>query len=258
MTELDTIKRAKMYLEKLSCGIDPLTDTPIPKEDVAAAPRMQKCFQYVTGLLTQIIEDRAAVEEKTAEKPQEEAALELSIEEAISLYEYSTYPISISEFLRKLNTLADPSPLGKVRNRDMTQWLLEIGALEEIESLSGKIHKMPTEDGNRLGITTDIRYNTRQEKYTAVLYDKNAQQFLLDNIYAILAIRDRRKEEKQQQKENKGKPWTVQEEEQLMQMYNAHLSTAAISQALMRTPGAIRSRIKCILLQQEETLDDGL
>lgn len=250
MTELDTIKRAKMYLEKLSCGIDPLTDTPIPPGEVASAPRMQKCFQYVTGLLEQIIENQDTVEKDICEK---EVVPEISIGEAIALYEYPAYPISISEFIRKINTLADPSPLGKVRNMDMMQWLLEIGALEEFESPDGKIRKRPTADGNRIGITTDIRFNMKQEKYTAILYDRNAQQFLLDNIYAILAIRERREEEKQQKKENKGKPWTLQEEEQLMQMYNAHLSTAAISQALMRTPGAIRSRIKHIL-QQEESL----
>lgn len=63
MTELDTVKRAKMYMEKLAMGIDPLTDKPIPVGEVATAPRMRKCFQYVAGLLEQIADNGGIVGE---------------------------------------------------------------------------------------------------------------------------------------------------------------------------------------------------
>lgn len=33
LTEKETILRAKMHLEKLSAGIDPLTDAPVPESD---------------------------------------------------------------------------------------------------------------------------------------------------------------------------------------------------------------------------------
>lgn len=33
LTEKETILRAKMYLEKLSAGIDPLTDALVPESD---------------------------------------------------------------------------------------------------------------------------------------------------------------------------------------------------------------------------------
>ena len=33
MTELETLQRAKMYLDKLANGIDPLTDVPVPDND---------------------------------------------------------------------------------------------------------------------------------------------------------------------------------------------------------------------------------
>ena len=33
MTELETLERAKMYMEKLANGINPIDDTVIPDED---------------------------------------------------------------------------------------------------------------------------------------------------------------------------------------------------------------------------------
>lgn len=51
MTQLETMQRAKQYLDKLSRGIDPITDTPLEREDPLAAARLQKCFEYVSGIL---------------------------------------------------------------------------------------------------------------------------------------------------------------------------------------------------------------
>lgn len=242
MTELDTVKRAKMYMEKLSMGIDPLTDKPIPDGEVAVSPRMTRCFQYVTGLLEQIVANGGTVGEERKET--------ISMEEAIALYEFPTYPISLSEIIRKINTLADPSPFGKLRHRDAINWLIKIGAVEEEEGFDGKIRKFPSEDGNNLGITTDIRVNTRQERYMVMLYDQDAQQFILDNIQAIIGERDERIKAKPSKKANEGEPWTLQDEERLMEMYNQNMSIAKIAHALLRSQGAIRSRLKKI---QEET-----
>lgn len=33
MTELDTIKRAKMYIDKMANGINPVTDTEVAEDD---------------------------------------------------------------------------------------------------------------------------------------------------------------------------------------------------------------------------------
>ena len=45
MTELETMQRAKMYLDKLTQGIDPITDQPIPAGDSLNNPRLSRCFQ---------------------------------------------------------------------------------------------------------------------------------------------------------------------------------------------------------------------
>ena len=44
MTELEKIKRAQMYMNKLANGINPLDDTVVPDEDIVNQVRLSRCF----------------------------------------------------------------------------------------------------------------------------------------------------------------------------------------------------------------------
>ena len=48
MTDLETIKRAKLYMEKLANGIDPITDKEAPEDDIINNVRLSRCFFYVS------------------------------------------------------------------------------------------------------------------------------------------------------------------------------------------------------------------
>ena len=49
MTELETMQRAKMYLDKLSRGIDPITGNEVPEDTVLNNVRICRCLHYVSG-----------------------------------------------------------------------------------------------------------------------------------------------------------------------------------------------------------------
>ena len=51
MNELDTLKRAKKYIDKMAQGINPLTDQSVPQTDLIANKRISKCFSYVSDIL---------------------------------------------------------------------------------------------------------------------------------------------------------------------------------------------------------------
>ena len=61
MTELETMQRAKMYLDKLAEGTDPITDQPVPPGDCLQNPRLSRCFQYISGILEQVIQNGGQV-----------------------------------------------------------------------------------------------------------------------------------------------------------------------------------------------------
>ena len=47
MTEIDIMKRAKMYLDNLSQGIDPISGQEVPEDSVLNNVRLARCFFYV-------------------------------------------------------------------------------------------------------------------------------------------------------------------------------------------------------------------
>ena len=55
MTELETMQRAKMYLDKLAQGIDPITNQEVPEDSVLNHVRLARCFFYVSSVLDQVI-----------------------------------------------------------------------------------------------------------------------------------------------------------------------------------------------------------
>ena len=66
MTELDMIRRAQMYMEKLSHGINPLDGTPVADGDLIRNGRMSRCFAFVAEVLDKVVTNSAP----HAEKPQ--------------------------------------------------------------------------------------------------------------------------------------------------------------------------------------------
>ena len=51
--EIKIIERAEMYLRKLSCGVNPLTEESLPETDACRQERISKCLVYVADYLKQ-------------------------------------------------------------------------------------------------------------------------------------------------------------------------------------------------------------
>ena len=60
-TELDTMKHAKEYIDKLANGIDPFTDNPVPDDDIVNNVKLSRCFFYISGILEKVIENGGEV-----------------------------------------------------------------------------------------------------------------------------------------------------------------------------------------------------
>ena len=56
MTEIEKIKYAKIFIDKLANGINPLDDSPVPENDIVNNVRLSRCFFYVSGSLSEVIE----------------------------------------------------------------------------------------------------------------------------------------------------------------------------------------------------------
>ena len=241
MTELEIMQHAKDYLDKLAKGIDPLTGREVPENDIINNVRISRCLFYVADVMRQVIENGGVI--GAPAKRGELAPYALPFE-ARSRYAFGEWPLSVSQIAQKLSELVDLSTMQKLKTTSITKFLLQSGLLFEEEGPSGKKSKCPTEAGWKLGISTQQRTGQNGD-YTAVVYDRQAQQFILDNLDAIIAINATPLHE------NQGKPWEPEEDTYLRQAVQTGVDVKDMSTELKRTRAAVRARLEKLGLTKE-------
>ena len=194
MTELEKIAHAKTYIEKLANGIDPRTNRAASETDLINQVYISRCLFYVADVLRQIVDagglpsQGAHPQKWTAQrnrpKPQK-APFRLDYE-ARKNFCYSDVPITISEITLRINALIDSEQMTKLSYKSILTWLIETGFLFQISGAGGKAIRKPTAAGEKLGISLDYRQGP-EGPYTVVMYSREAQEFILDHLDAILA-----------------------------------------------------------------------
>ena len=51
MNEIDKLKRAKLYMDKLSVGVDPNSGMRVHENDIVRDSRVIACFEYISRVL---------------------------------------------------------------------------------------------------------------------------------------------------------------------------------------------------------------
>ena len=179
MTELETLERARMYMEKLANGINPIDDSVVPDGDVINNVRLSRCFFYVAEVLRQTIANGGVKPQKKVRN----VPFLLPIDTRAQ-FAYSETPIPISEIAKRINSLT-PEKMKPLSYRAIRDWLSSLGMLEDIQTAEGKTTKHPTQRGERMGILLESRTG-RDGPYFVVLYSAAAQHFILDNLDAVV------------------------------------------------------------------------
>lgn len=239
MTELEKIEYAKSFIDKLANGINPLDGTPIPEEDIANHIRLSRCFFYVSDILRQVIENGGIHPAPMPPPVRGKKAFSLADEDRERIL-ISSIPVSASEITEQLNSFIDLNTTKKISSRAINNWLLELQLLELVTTSSGKTRKHPTKQGKELGILTEERTG-QHGTYLAILFSPSAQQFIYDNIEAIVEANRKGKEKTA---EFQGAAWSVAHDECLIDLYGKGVPVSEIAVTLKRTVTGIRARLK--------------
>ncbi len=180
-TEIEVLQRAKMYIEKLANGIDPMTDREVKEDDCVNNVRLSRCFFYVANVLGKVIENGGEV---SAAKKKAGTMPFAATEEALKKYEFSDSPIALSEIAKRINAVCGKEGMKKLTYSHLADWLMSVNILEYTTKSDGTTTKYPTEQGKSLGITVEKRQGMRGE-YMVVVYDRTAQAFIIDNMDAV-------------------------------------------------------------------------
>jgi hypothetical protein len=230
----NNLKVAIDWINKLANGMNPLDGSTLPDSDIVNNVHISRCLFYVSDVLRQVIEN-GGIQVKTV-KSSEKAPFALSFEDRVR-YPFGGWPATVSVIAQRLNELVDLSTMQKLKATSITAFLMQSGLLFEEEGPNGSKNKRPTEAGWKLGISTQQRSGQNGD-YTAVVYDRQAQQFILDNLDAIIAINAAPLHE------NQGKPWEPEEDAWLRQAVQTDIDVKEMSAELKRSRASIRTRLE--------------
>ena len=179
LNESEKLLKAKSYLDKLANGINPITNELASENDTINNIHISRCLFYVSDVLRNLIENNSNPQKKKNSK------IPFSVTpQQLADYVFDDNPITVTEITKKLNSLINTEEMKGIKTTSITNWLIKINMLEYFADENGKNHKIPTENGIQLGITTQERLGM-YGSYKVVLYDSNVQQFILDNIDTI-------------------------------------------------------------------------
>lgn len=179
MTELETMQRAKTYIDKLANGIDPLTDEAIRDDSVINNVRISRCLFYVSGVLEKAIANGGEFGKKyiLAQLPFTIAEYQLE-----KIY-ISEEPVGISVFVKRIADVLDEN-VKNIPATHITAWLCQNGYLTE-ETVNNKKRKIATAKGETIGIVTIDGANQSGMSYKKNVYTANAQRFIVSNLVKI-------------------------------------------------------------------------
>ena len=239
MTELETMKRAKMYLDKLANGINPLTDQPVPDSDCINQVKISRCLFYVSDVLQGVIEGDCR-----SEKPKKPKKSSFTItQEDLKKYQFANNPIPVSEVTNRINDLVDLNTMFKLKYTSITTFLLQCGFLVQGQYVDGRTFRSPTDQGKALGISSEERTG-QAGTYHVTVYNAAAQQFILDNIDAVIEINNQKPSTSEKTAEYQGQPWTTTYDETLIDLFQKNVPVSEIAVTLKRSEGGIRARLK--------------
>lgn len=148
MTELETMQRAKMYMERLAQGIDPITNQEVPGDSVLNNVKLARCFFYVSDVLGQVIANGGVI----GVKPKLQAFTITT--DQLSKVQISQEPIRVTQLVDMISGAVGDSRMKKLRTTVITDWLLEKGFMEKQIGPDGRSVRVPTQNGLMIGLST--------------------------------------------------------------------------------------------------------
>ncbi|MCD7828337.1 MAG: hypothetical protein LUG85_07390 [Clostridiales bacterium] len=194
MNKLQVIQRAKLYMDMLSEGLDPVNGEAVENDSVLQQERLKKCFAFVSGILDEIITTGGLVNIPATESSviytKKKTAFSMDPQRRNNI-QITDNPISLSAFVKNINVAVDTESMEKLSLTTVNKWLLKQGYLTEskVPAVINRNVKMTTHLSEQIGVIeqTIVDQKTGETK-TQLLFSKQAQEFILNNMDAIISM----------------------------------------------------------------------
>jgi hypothetical protein len=237
MTDLERVAYAKTYIEKLANGINPLDDSTVGADDIVNNVHISRCLFFASDILRQVYENGGVT--KVVHKIKKNARPNFEItNEQLAEFKFSKTPIYLSEIVKQLNNIIDIKCVKKLKFKAVQGWLIENGYLKEFCDDRGKTVARATYKGEAAGISSETRQG-QMGVYTVTLYNRKAQQLIIDNINEIAAY----VVEPSEKRGREGSRWDDEQDKTLVEMFKDGITINEIALTMKRRESGIRARL---------------
>lgn len=175
--DLKKLETSIEYLKRMAEGKNPINNESLENESILNDPNVIRCLYFVQDVLKQVYDADGKIQVSKKKKNFPVTHVEN--------FEYRK-DLSITHFIEQLNETLDESVYKELSYTKITAWLKLTGYLNVVEDWDNKNKTIPSDKGRQLGIYTEERESMQGRKYEAVIYNKDAQEFIVKNMANIL------------------------------------------------------------------------
>lgn len=160
-------------LEMLSRGIDPISGIKVTSDSILNNIEIKNRLY-------------SAAQELKKAKGNKKGPFVLSTDD-ITRISCPDEEMTISNFVKLVNSTADLTYMNSLRTNQITNWLVEENYLEEKTVDDCFTYREATQKGVNIGITSRGKISSSGVKYVVNYYSKQAMTLILDNLNEITA-----------------------------------------------------------------------
>lgn len=180
LVDMEKLETAIIYMQRISDGKNPINNMPVD-DVVLNNPNVTRCMEFVKEILEEVKYNDGYIGRKPRKNKKKEFPIEI-----LDKFEYKEDK-AISKFVAQINEMLDKDVYKKADYRQIGNWLKTNGLLiEEYNSELNKKITLPTKKGMAYGIRAEKRKSVRGIEYMLVIYNKQAQEYIVKNFKNIL------------------------------------------------------------------------
>lgn len=180
--DVENIVALQTVMKSLSQGMDPTSNIAFPDDTILNSKILQSCFLDAYEIFDLLRRNIDAINNLPLRKAANQKLPFYIDSTELENIQLSDTPITISKFVFSINEIYHRQNMKKLKATQITSWLTEQGYLEEIETRDGCVCKIVTACGEKIGITSMKKVNSRGEEYITNMYDRDAQKFVLTHV----------------------------------------------------------------------------
>ena len=169
------------YIRRMAAGNNPVNNQPVSEDTVLNDINVVRCLYYVAEVLQMVQEGE--LKQNTSRKGSKKT--EFPYEE-LKEFKFECNK-SITHVIKQINDLVDTKIYKRITIKTVKESLITRGFLiEKLDEGTGKKRTCVTDDGRKLGIYVEQRISFNGSEYSALMYDANAQRYIVDNLKEMI------------------------------------------------------------------------